>query len=266
MIRARWCWAMNSRDNACRPGSGRVVESEATNERVPKSDRGASPTSERIPFRYRKTDNLFYYSNFYRAGNLTGKRQRILEGMLEAVGRQGYEQTTVQDAIEAAGLYRQVFYDSFTGKEDCYLQALDAGAAWVESAMREAAQMEDSNWRGQMRGALRGLLQFLDNRSEVGRALLVEVHAAGPRAVEKRTAEMARAAEMIDLAREEGDGAAPAISAEAVVAGILAVLHTRLAGEQESGFELLLPELMYLAVLPYFGADEAAAELGFDVA
>ena len=72
---------------------------------------------------------------------------------------------------------------------------------------------------------------------------------------------MARAAEMIDLAREESDRAAPAISAEAVVAGILAVLHTRLAGEQGGGFELLLPELMYLAVLPYFGADEAAVEI-----
>lgn len=195
---------------------------------------------------------------------MTGKRERILEGMLEAVGRRGYEQTTVQDAIEAAGLYRQAFYDSFSGKEDCYLQALEAGIAWAESVMREAAGTEELGWRGQMRGSLRGLLEFLDNRPRIGRALLVEVHAAGPRAVEKRTEAMMRAAKLIDLAREEGDGAAPAISAEAVVAGILAVLHTRLTGEQEGGYELLLPELMYLAVLPYFGADAAAAELGFD--
>lgn len=196
---------------------------------------------------------------------MTGKRQRILEGMLEAVGRRGYEQTSVQDAIEAAGLYRQAFYDSFSGKEDCYLQALDAGATWVESVMREAAGAEEPDWRGQMRGSLRGLLAFLDSRPQVGRALLVEVHAAGPRAVEKRTEAMMRTAKLIDLAREEGDGAAPAISAEAVVAGILAVLHTRLTAEQEGGFELLLPELMYLAVLPYFGAEAAAAELGFDI-
>jgi AcrR family transcriptional regulator len=197
---------------------------------------------------------------------LTGKRERILEGMLEAVGRRGYEQTTVQDAIEAAGLYRQAFYDSFNSKEDCYLQALEAGATWTESVMREAARAEEPSWRARMRGSLRGLLEFLDNRPRIGRALLVEVHAAGPRAVEKRTEAMVRAAQLIDLAREEGDGEAPAISAEAVVAGILAVLHTRLTGEQQGGFELLLPELMYLAVLPYFGADAAAAELDLDVA
>jgi AcrR family transcriptional regulator len=204
--------------------------------------------------------------NFYRAGTLTGKRERILEGMLEAVGREGYEQTTVQDAIEAAGLYRQAFYDSFSDKEDCYLQALDAGVARVESAMREAAAAEEAGWRGQMRGSLRGLLGFLDAKPHIGRALLVEVHAAGPRAVERRTGAMARAAKLIDLARSEGDGDAPAISAEAVVAGILAVLHTRLAAEQGGDFELLLPELMYLAVLPYFGAEAAVEELDLDAA
>jgi AcrR family transcriptional regulator len=191
---------------------------------------------------------------------LTGKRQRILQGMLEAVGRQGYEQTTVQDAIDAAGLYRQAFYDSFEDKEDCYLQALDAGAAWIELAMRDAAGSEET-WRGQLRGALAGLLNFLDEQPEVGRALLVEVHAAGPAAVEKRTEAMERAAHLMDLAREESDDIAPAISAEAVVAGILAVLHARLSSEETVGFGRLLPELMYLAVLPYFGPDAAGAEL-----
>ena len=192
---------------------------------------------------------------------MTGKRQRILQGMLEAVGRQGYEQTTVQDAIDAAGLYRQAFYDSFEDKEDCYLQALDSGAAWIELAMRDAAEEGEETWRGQLRGALAGLLNFLDQQPDVGRALLVEVHAAGPRAVEKRTEAMERAVHLMDLAREESDDIAPAISAEAVVAGILAVLHARLSSEELVGFGRLLPELMYLAVLPYFGPDAAGAEL-----
>lgn len=182
--------------------------------------------------------------------------------MLEAVGTHGYEQTSVQDAITSADIYRQAFYDDFESKEDCYLQALDAGSAWVELAMREAAAaVSDSTWRGQLRGALTGLLRFLDEQPAVGRALLVEVHAAGPQAVGKRTEAMERAAVMVDLAREENVGPAPAIAAEAVVAGILAVLHTRLAAHNPTGFSRLLPELMYLAVLPYFGPDIAATEM-----
>jgi AcrR family transcriptional regulator len=191
---------------------------------------------------------------------LTGKRQRILRGMLEAVGIQGYEQATVQDAISNAGLYRQAFYDNFTDKEDCYLQAIDAGSAWIELAMRQATAGATS-WRGQLRGALNGLLSFLDEQPAIGRALLVEVHAAGAAAVEKRTEAMERAAAMMDRAREESNDVAPAISAEAVVAGIHAVLHTRLAARKAEDFNRLLPELMYLAVLPYFGAEAAAAEM-----
>jgi AcrR family transcriptional regulator len=179
--------------------------------------------------------------------------------MLKTVGTQGYERTTVQDALTAAGLYRQAFYDNFEDKEDCYLQAIDAGSAWMELAMREAATGE-TTWRRQLRGALRGLLRFLDGQPEVARAVLVEVHAAGPKAVGKRTEAMERAVAMVDRAREEGEEIAPAISAEAIVAGILAVLHTRLAADQ-SDFETLLPELMYLAVLPYFGPNAAAAEM-----
>lgn len=186
--------------------------------------------------------------------------------MLEAVGARGYEQTSVQHVVSEAGLYRQAFYDSFEDKEDCYLQALDAGSAWIELAMREAA-LGETTWRGQLRGALFGLLSFLEEQPAVGRALLVEVHAAGPAAVEKRTEAMERAAAMMDRARGESVGVAPApeISAEAVVAGILAVLHTRLSAKETSNFMQLLPELMYLAVLPYFGPDEAAAEMQTDL-
>lgn len=191
---------------------------------------------------------------------MTGKRERILRGMLEAVGTHGYEQATVQDAITRVGLYRQAFYDNFDDKENCYLEALDAGSAWVELAMRSAVG-DEAGWRGRLRGALTGLLGFLEEEPEIGRALLVEVHAAGPRAVAKRTAAMERASRAVDLAREESVDDAPAISAEAVVAGTLAVLHSRLARREEGGFTRLLPELMYLAVLPYFGAEAAAEEM-----
>ena len=189
-----------------------------------------------------------------------GKRQRILQGMLQAVGTEGYERASVEDAITHAGVYRQAFYDAFESKEDCYLQAIDAGSAWMELRMREAAS-DAETWRDQLRGALAGLLGFLDEQPEVGRALLVEVHAAGPQAVGKRTEAMERAAAMVDLAREEGAAPAPAISAEAIVAGILAVLHARLTARQADGYIRLLPELMYLAVLPYFGPEAATEEM-----
>lgn len=191
---------------------------------------------------------------------MTGQRQYILEGMLQAVGTQGYERATVADAVEAAGTDIEAFYELFRDKQDCYLQAIDAGSAWLELAMRDEATGA-ATWREQLRGALRGLLTFLDEHPGVGRALLVEVHAAGPAAAQKRTEAMQRAAAAVDSARAESDGRAPAISAEAVVAGVLAVLHGRLSANKTDDFLELLPELTYLAVLPYFGAEAASDEM-----
>jgi len=190
------------------------------------------------------------------------KRQAILDGMLEAVGAEGYEQTSVRTVLGRTGVYRQAFYDNFTDKDDCYLQAYDAGVERVEALLVAAAAGEDS-WTGQLRAGLGALLDFLDAEPDVGRALVVEVHAAGPQALAKRTAAMDRINAFLDQAREvAGESESPPpIAGEGVAAGIHAVIHSRLATGSKDGFRQLLPEFMYFAVLPYFGADLAGAEM-----
>ena len=42
---------------------------------------------------------------------------------------------------------------------------------------------------------------------------------------------------------------------------IHAVVHSRLSTGATEGFRELLPEFMYFAVLPYFGAETAGAEM-----
>ncbi len=192
---------------------------------------------------------------------ISQKRQRILEGMLEAVGSEGYDGASVRTVLDRAGLYRQAFYDNFADKDACYLAAFDAGVERVEALLAAAAAGEAS-WQGKLRAGLGALLDFLEAEPAVGRALVVEVHAAGPEALAQRAEAMKRAADFIDLARREAPGpeAPPPIAAEGVVSGIHAVIHSRLSTEAES-FRSLLPELMYFAVLPYFGAAAASAEM-----
>ena len=48
---------------------------------------------------------------------------------------------------------------------------------------------------------------------------------------------------------------------EGIVAGIHAIVHSRLSTGATEGFRALLPEFMYFAVLPYFGAEAASAEM-----
>ncbi len=191
----------------------------------------------------------------------TTKRQMILDGMLEAVGAEGYERTSVRTVLDRTGMYRQAFYDYFADKDDCYLQAYDSGMKRVEALISSAA--EATSWTAQLRGGLAALLNFLDAEPDVGRALIVEVHAAGPEALAKRTAAMRRLTAFLDRAREEAEGreSPPSIAGEGIAAGIHSVIHSRLATGANEGFRQLLPEFMYFAVLPYFGADAASAEM-----
>jgi AcrR family transcriptional regulator len=192
---------------------------------------------------------------------ISQKRQRILEGMLEAVGAEGYDAASVRTVLDRTGLYRQAFYDNFKDKDACYLAAFEAGVERLEALLVAAAASEES-WRGKLRAGLGALLDFLEAEPDVGRALVVEVHTAGPEALARRAEAMKRAADFIDLARGEAPGpeTPPPIAAEGVVSGIHAVIHSRLSSEAE-GFRALLPEFMYFAVLPYFGAEAASAEI-----
>src|SRR6478735_2217282 len=115
------------------------------------------------------------------------KRQAILDGMLEAVGAEGYERTSVRTVLARTGVYRQAFYDNFADKDDCYLQAYDLGVERIEALLVEAAADKDG-WTAQLRAGLGALLDFLDAEPDVGRALVVEVHTAGGEALAKRGA------------------------------------------------------------------------------
>lgn len=186
--------------------------------------------------------------------------------MLEAVGEVGYENTSVRTVLDRADLYRQAFYDNFSSKEDCYLLAYDAGVERVEAGVRAAAAGEDS-WRRQLRTGLGALLDFLDSEPNIGRALLVEVHPAGPPALAKRAAAMERVQNFLDRGRAEAgtNGTEPPqLAPEAIASGIHMVIHSRLAAGDCDGFRALLPELMYVAVLPYFGPEAAKLEISPD--
>ena len=193
---------------------------------------------------------------------ISPKRQRILEGMLEAVGAEGYDDTSVRSVLGRTGLYRQAFYDNFPDKDACYLEAFDFGVARLEAQVVAAAASED-NWRRRLRAGLGAFLDALDDDPDVGRAIVVEAHTAGGKALEKRAETMKRVTDFIDTAREEAEEgeSPPAIAPEGIIAGIHAVVHSRLATGANDGFRELLPEFMYFAVLPYFGAEMASAEM-----
>jgi AcrR family transcriptional regulator len=193
-------------------------------------------------------------------GGDAGRREAILIGMLEAVGADGYDAASVRAVLDRTGLYRQAFYDNFADKGTCYLEAFDFEIARIEAELA-AAVAGETTWRGKLRTGLATVLELLDAEPDRGRAMVVEVHAAGGEALVKRAEVMRRAVAFIAAGAEEGSAAAPAMASEGVVAGIHAMIHARLATGVSGGFRELLPEFVYFAVLPYFGSEAASAEM-----
>ena len=74
---------------------------------------------------------------------------------------------------------------------------------------------------------------------------------------------MKQVTDFIDSARHASTATEvpPPIAAEGIVAGMHAVVHAKLATGDDDGFGGLLPDFMYFAVLPYFGAEVAGAEM-----
>jgi hypothetical protein len=164
--------------------------------------------------------------------------------------------------LDLTGLYRQAFYDEFDDKDACYLEAFDFGVARMEAVASDAAAGEET-WQGRLRAGLGALLEALEADPDLARAMVVEVHAAGPEALARRSEAMKRVTDFIDSARQASTGAEapPPIAAEGIVAGMHAVIHAKLATGESEGFRELLPDFMYFAVLPYFGADAASVEM-----
>jgi AcrR family transcriptional regulator len=193
------------------------------------------------------------------------QRARLEEAILAAAGEVGYEEVAVKDVLERAGTSRRVFYALYSDKADCFLAAFEGTVTRLGEMCRDAAGSEES-WRERLRAALSALLTFVDQEPLIARALVVEVHAAGPAALEARAEAMRSAAAALDelMTAVGTTGANPSsttIRAEGVLGGIEQSVRLQLRGERKASALELLPSLMHFAVLSYRGPVAAAEEL-----
>jgi AcrR family transcriptional regulator len=114
------------------------------------------------------------------------QRGRMLEAMARAAAEKGYAATTVADVIARAGVSRATFYEHFGDKEDCFVAAFDAGVDLMLFALEGSVDVSDGTPVERLDRVLRAYLDLLAAEPAFARTFLVEVYAAGPRAIERR--------------------------------------------------------------------------------
>ena len=112
-------------------------------------------------------------------------RARLLDALSTAVAEKGYAATTIADVVRHARVSKRTFYEHFEDKEACFLAAYQA---WGRDLLRAIAAAEgaESAWEKQIDAAARAYFRLLEENPRRAHAFLVEVHAAGPRALKQR--------------------------------------------------------------------------------
>ncbi len=123
------------------------------------------------------------------------QRARLLEAVVQVVAEQGYVGTTVADVVRRAGVSRTTFYETFASKEACFLDAYRAGVDVLIEHIRAATRAHDGDWRGELRAGVGAYLRTLHAEPRFARTYCVEIHAAGPAALDARTEALRRFAE-----------------------------------------------------------------------
>jgi AcrR family transcriptional regulator len=135
------------------------------------------------------------------------QRRRLLDATTEAVAELGYVKTTVADILARAGVSRATFYDLFVDKEACFQAAYEANAELVARVMTaELARVRADGEKAPLARLDRVLgvyLHALHDAPALARVFLVEVYAAGPTAIEQRTASLER---FVDIVAETHRG------------------------------------------------------------
>jgi AcrR family transcriptional regulator len=207
--------------------------------------RGAAP-GERLPPGRHGLSRVFVAEN---------QRERLLNGVVEAVAEHGYNATTITRITAAARISRRTFYEYFEDKEDCFAAAYEMIETHVLDSMLAAPGAGDP-WPDRVRTRLAALLDLLSRDEAVTRCFLVEPLAAGGD-VAARYREAMQLLSATLRPEPPPSGLDMEVRDQALVGGIVTLIVRRLNTAGAARLPELLPDLTELALAPYLGREEA---------
>ncbi len=110
---------------------------------------------------------------------LASQRGRLISAFVKLAAERGYDNVTIIDIVSLAGTSKRTFYEHFTDKQDCLLQAFDAGRTILISAIvGEAGPVDDPVER--IRVGMRAYIQALVGLPDFAKLFINESMATGP--------------------------------------------------------------------------------------
>lgn len=123
-------------------------------------------------------------------------KQRVLAGLAAAVAQKGYGATTIADIVRHARVSKRTFYEHFADKEACFLAAYWASSRMLQGLL-VAAQTPEAPAAEQVEVIVRTYLQGLELDAASTRTFMLEIYAAGPKALAMRRQVLAEFADLL---------------------------------------------------------------------
>lgn len=156
---------------------------------------------------------------------LASQRGRLIAAFVELAAERGFDSVTIIDIVSLAGTSKRTFYEHFSTKEDCLLQAYDTFRDMlIDAVVGEAGPVEDPVER--IRVGVRSYVGVLGEYPYFTRLFLSESMSAGPALADRWIASTEQFASLIHAWRDESRREhpevpeLPTLRARIVVAGL----------------------------------------------
>jgi AcrR family transcriptional regulator len=181
--------------------------------------------------------------------------ERALRAFAVVVAEQGYVNTTVEMVLKRGQMSASTFYAHFHGKDDAMLAAIDSACSQIMAAVLPAFRRAP-DWETGVRAGHGALCNFLASRPALAQLIAVEIYAAGPAAVERRSEILQPLGELVAGGFERRPEL-PALAGEAIAGAIFTLAYKRLRDKGPASLPTLAPLLSYITLSPFLGAEEA---------
>jgi AcrR family transcriptional regulator len=181
------------------------------------------------------------------------QRQRILDAMAANCAEKTYAATTISDIVSKAGVSRATFYKLFGDKRRCFDAAVGYFVGEVRAAGTAASSDAATNPEN-VRAEIAAVLELLAAEPAYTRLVVIEAVAVDPDLVKRfrsllieglRYAHRGSGMDLSDSAIRTAFGQAQVLIANQILTG------------QEDTLLDLLPDLVYIALHPFSGPEEA---------
>src|SRR5215210_2032073 len=131
------------------------------------------------------------------------QRSRLFAAAAAVFARNGYADATAEAVAREAGMSKATFYEHFGNKEECIIALFDAAVDVVVEGISGAVRDHGADTpQDRVGAAVRVFLDVIASFPDQAQTLLVEIIGAGPQAMERRDAALARVAAYIDEANQ----------------------------------------------------------------